>query len=486
MQPSIECGISASSSNLGKLGIEGALLAWIADYLSDRKQRVVIEGSYSDWTYIKSGVPQGSILGPLLFLIYTNDIVNNIESEIFLFADDTAILEPLSMGNLSIDKVNRDLERLSNWASQWLVQFNPTKTKYLIFSKKLERQQYQPLYLQNKELTEVETHKHLGLTLNNTLTWDTHVNKICTEASRRIASIKRLPNSITPLTKLHIYCTFIRPVLEYGNVIFDNCSAKVSEELESTQRQAAIAITRAYSHTTHTNLLKECGLQTLQDRRSIAKSILFFKIKKGKAPEYLEKLLPKEVGNTNYNLRNSHDVRLPRITKNYFLKSFLPSSIRAWNLLQENVRNIADVDTFKLSLHLRYGKLECYKPYLQGHTTNHIHLARIRMKLSGLNAHRKRHHFINFSTCPKCGAHKEDDIHFLLLCPAYAAHRLNLLAHLRRILPDHGGDLANLETRKTQKKITKILVNGTSNEIRDLEIFELVAKFIENTKRFEW
>ena len=137
---------------LKRLGIKGTLLTWIADYLSNRKQRVVNEGCYSDWTYIKSGVPQGSILGPLLFLIYTNDIVTSIESEIFLFADDTAILEPLSLGNLSIDKVNRDLERLSNWAKQWLVQFNPTKTKYLIFSKKIERQEYQPLYLQNNNL----------------------------------------------------------------------------------------------------------------------------------------------------------------------------------------------------------------------------------------------------------------------------------------------------------------------------------------------
>ena len=121
-------------------------------------------------------------------------------------------------------------------------------------------------------------------------------------------------------------------------------STKVSEELEATNRQAAIAVTRAYSHTTHTNLLMECGLQTRPDRHSIAKSILFFKKKKGKSPEYLEKLLPKEVDNTNYNIRNSQDIRLPRITKNHFLKSFLPSSIRAWNLLEENMRNIADVE----------------------------------------------------------------------------------------------------------------------------------------------
>ena len=471
---------------LQKLGIKGALLIWIADYLSNRKQRVVIEGCHSDWTYIKSGVPQGSILGPLLFLIYTNDIVNNIESEIFLFADDTAILEPLSLGNLSIDKVNRDLVRLSNWASQWLVQFNPTKTKYLIFSKKTERQQYQPLFLQNKQLTEVDSHKHLGLVLNNTLTWDNHINKICTEAGRRIASIKRLPNNITPLTKLHIYCTFIRPVLEYGNVIFDNCTNRVSDELESIQRQAALAITRAYSHTTHVNLLRECGLQTLKDRRSQAKSILFFKIKKGKAPEYLQDLIPQEVGTANYNLRNSQDIRLPKTNKNYFLKSFIPSSIKAWNDLSENVRNIAEVDSFKLSLSKIYGKLETYKPYLQGQTAGHIHLSRIRMKLSGLNSHRKRHHFIDFSTCPNCGARLEDETHFFLFCTAYAAARRDMLASLGHMLPQYGGPLAHLETRKNQKEIIKIIINGTQKEQVDFEIFDIISVYIINTNRFNW
>ena len=163
---------------LRQFGIRGILLMWIIDYLSDRKQRVVIDGEKSQWTYIKSGVPQGSIHGPLLFLIYTDDIVDRIQCDILLFADDTALLELLTDGNNSVQKINRDLDTLSNWASQWLVKFNPMKTKYLIFSKKIVPNQYNPIFLKGKEVTEVSTHKHLGLTFNNRMTWDDHIQKI--------------------------------------------------------------------------------------------------------------------------------------------------------------------------------------------------------------------------------------------------------------------------------------------------------------------
>ena len=470
---------------LRRIGIGGTLLAWITDYLSNRKQRVVIDGSHSDWTHIKSGVPQGSILGPLLFLIYTNDIVDNIESEILLFADDTAILEPLNQGNASIDKVNRDLQRLSDWASQWLVKFNPTKTKYLIFSKRLVRNDYGPLYLQNKELTEVSSHKHLGLVLNNTLTWNNHIRKVCTEAGKRVSSLKRLPSNITPFTKLHIYCSFIRPVLEYGSVIFDNCSAELASDIEAIQRQAAIAATRAYSHTTHTNILRECGLITLHSRRQMAKSILLFKIMNGKAPEYLQWLLPEQVGdNMNYNLRNSLNIRLPHITKNYFLKSFIPSSIRAWNKLSDDVKSITEVDTYKSTLSKIYGKLETYKPYLQGQSTGHVHLARIRMGLSGLNSHRNKYHFIDFKTCPNCGACNEDVRHYLFLCTAYIAPRLTMLAKLRLLLPQQRNLIDHLNTGKNQKTLSNLLIHGSKCPKIDVEVFDIVSKYIVDTNRF--
>ena len=167
---------------LKKKGITGRLLHWFVDYLSDRKQRVVIGGSKSEWIHIKAGVPQGSILGPLLFLIYVDDIIDNIACEILLFADDTSLLKVLNDPIQSIEEINRDLETLRTWSENWLVNFNPTKTKYMIFSKKISRVNYNSLYIGNTRLQEVPQHKQLGITFNNSLTWEHHITDVCKKA----------------------------------------------------------------------------------------------------------------------------------------------------------------------------------------------------------------------------------------------------------------------------------------------------------------
>ena len=114
---------------LASFGIEGSLLRWFKSYLSERVQRVVVNGQESNWIQTTAGVPQGSILGPLLFIIFINDIVDNLETSPFLFADDTSLMQPiLEPVADSFDKINRDLERLSEWAAQWRVTFNAKKT----------------------------------------------------------------------------------------------------------------------------------------------------------------------------------------------------------------------------------------------------------------------------------------------------------------------------------------------------------------------
>ena len=109
------------------LGIAGNLLKWLTNYLKDRLQRVVINGANSDWIKILAGVPQGSILGPLLFLIYVNDITLDIHSDIYLYADDTILMKILSDPIVDIQTINSDLDTLNYWAQQWAVSFSPTK-----------------------------------------------------------------------------------------------------------------------------------------------------------------------------------------------------------------------------------------------------------------------------------------------------------------------------------------------------------------------
>ena len=121
---------------LRRMGISGPLLDWFQSYLSQRFQRVATEGCASEFLEIKAGVPQGSIIGPLLFLIYINDIVDEIETNIRLFADDTTLHLVVDNPTRAADLLNSDLHKVHNWSKDWLVKFNPNKTEELVISRK--------------------------------------------------------------------------------------------------------------------------------------------------------------------------------------------------------------------------------------------------------------------------------------------------------------------------------------------------------------
>ena len=126
-------------AKLRSIGVNGSLLNWFITYLSCRKQRVIIEGVHSDWRNIEAGVPQGSVLGPLLFLIYINDLPDTISSRCFLFADDFFLLEKVQSPSVCTSKLNHDLTSISVWAKRWLVTMNESKTKSIVFSAKREK-----------------------------------------------------------------------------------------------------------------------------------------------------------------------------------------------------------------------------------------------------------------------------------------------------------------------------------------------------------
>ena len=131
---------------LRRMGITGSLLEWFSSYLDQRHQRVVLEGSFSDFKQINAGVPQGSILGPLLFLVFIDDIVNDIGSNVKLFADDTSLYLIVEDPVMTADLMDLDLDKIHQWANAWLVKFNPHKTEELIISRKNVHFSRFPLY----------------------------------------------------------------------------------------------------------------------------------------------------------------------------------------------------------------------------------------------------------------------------------------------------------------------------------------------------
>ena len=190
------------------------MLLWFQNYLSARKQRVILPGAVSDWTDIKAGVPQGSILGPLLFLLYINDIVNDINSSIRLFADDTSLFIIVDNPVTSAEQLNFDIRKVLLWADTWLVSFNVTKTEALLISRKINRPIHPPIYMNNQQITEINSHKHLGLYFSNDCSWHDHINYTVEKAWGRINVMRKLKFKLDRKALETIFIAFIRPLLE--------------------------------------------------------------------------------------------------------------------------------------------------------------------------------------------------------------------------------------------------------------------------------
>ena len=198
---------------LERAGITGALLGWFENYLDNRMQRVVIQGGTSSWGRVQTGVPQGSVLGPLLFLIYINDIVNIVRSPIRLFADDTTLFITVNDPAAATASLNSDLQEMERWSHQWLVTFNPSKTKTMIISKKIIPRTYPDIVFMNKTLEKDSEHKHLGLIIRSDLSWSSHINETTNKGMKMINILKHLQMRLSRKCLEILYVSFIRPIL---------------------------------------------------------------------------------------------------------------------------------------------------------------------------------------------------------------------------------------------------------------------------------
>jgi hypothetical protein len=454
-------------AKLKSAGISGELLNWFEDYLKDRKQRVVLPGATSTWKTIGAGVPQGSILGPLLFLIYINDLVKNIQSNIRLFADDTSLYIIVDNPVLSSITLQADIDTISSWAKTWLVTFNPTKSESMVISRKRLKPLHPPLVMNNEQIISISSHKHLGVYLSEDCKWHTHIDYIKTKAWSRVNVMRKLKFKLSRKTLEIIYTTFIRPILEYADVIWDNCTKGEKEELNKIQNEAARIATGTTKLVSIHNLQKEIGWETLQERRNKHKLVLLFKMKNNATPEYLSSILPPEIGQTvTYNLRNSNNIQIPEARTALYYNSFLPSALIQWNSLPLEARNLTSIDTFKNFLKKDMPKKNQYFHY--GKREAQVILSRLRTKCSNLNHDLFSKSIVDSPLC-SCGK-VENTYHFFFDCPNYDNQRLELF----NSLPPNC-DLT-LHT----------LLNGddTIEQTANKSIHDSVHKYINQTKRF--
>ena len=219
-------------------GIQNETLNWISAFLSNRTQTVVLDGESSDVAPVTSGVPQGTVLGPVLFLVYINDLPEYLKtSKLRLFADDSIIYKSIKSKE-DCDSLQEDLDAAAKWEEDWLMAFHPDKCTVLTASNKKNtiKKDY---ILHSHTLESVSAAKYLGITLQSDLKWNQHTNNIIGNANKSLGFLKRnLKTSITNI-KSQAYLALVRPKLEYACSVWNPHTAEQCNKLEMVQRQAA-------------------------------------------------------------------------------------------------------------------------------------------------------------------------------------------------------------------------------------------------------
>ena len=205
--------------------ISGELITLIKDFWSCRKQRVVLNGQHSSLADVKAGVPQGSILGPLLFLIYINDLPNGLNSfNAKLLADDTSLFSLVRNITDSANLLNSDLSKINEWALQWKMSFNPDPTKQaqeIIFSRKTSQRNHPGLMFNNSIVNVTSIHKHLGMIFDSKLSFDEHLKSVLKKISKTVGLLRKFQGILPRTSLITIYKLFARSHLDYGDIIYD-------------------------------------------------------------------------------------------------------------------------------------------------------------------------------------------------------------------------------------------------------------------------
>ena len=351
---------------LSSYGIKDPLLTWLTNFLTTRQMKVVLEGTQSEETHVDSGVPQGTVLGPLLFLIHINDLPTRVRSQVRLFADDCLLYRAIRNIKDHI-QLQEDLKALEDWAKDWGMRFNAKKCYILSINNKTNH-----FYtLNNTTLKQVTSNPYLGITISQDLKWTEHISKITSKASSMLGLLRRNLKSCPLQCKRTAYLSLVRSTLEYGATVWNPYKEEDVKRLEKVQRRGARFITGDYKSTTTgcvTKMLADNDLQSLQERRKHLRLALLFKVINNKIPALppTKFLTPKPPGRkvtaktykdhittnivSNHTHNNTIPYKIPQATTPQYKNSFFVKTVIDWNHLDNTTATSTNIETFRSRL----------------------------------------------------------------------------------------------------------------------------------------
>lgn len=337
---------------LKALGFKGIVLNWVKDYMNNRRQKVKYEEYVSRESHINVGIPQGSILGPLLFILYLNDISLIFETAKYhLFADDTIIyMSDTCILNL-IAKLNQMLENVSDWMEVNKLKLNVAKTKGMILGKKSYREIFLTNRLQLKlcgEIVEIVNEiKYLGIIIDNDLKFNKNIDYICKKVAKKIGVLCRVSWYLSIKTRKLVYNTIILPHFCYCSTVLYLANQESIGRLQKLQNRAMRTILGCNRYTRVDDMLETLGWLNIQQFLEYNVLVFIHKIRLGEEPEYLQNILKTFENVHDYDTRGRQNFVLQRVRTTAGQNSIFFKGISKYNSLNQAEKDTRSIISFR-------------------------------------------------------------------------------------------------------------------------------------------
>ncbi len=326
-------------------GIKGTTYAWFKSYIQNRKSICLMNGKKSHAREIRCGVPQGSNLGPILFLLYINDLPKCLETtKANLFADDTNLSCAGLDANEIETKLKRDLENVHSWLRCNKLTLNDSKTEFMIIGSRHHLTKFEDipeisLAIRDNNIKRVTNKKSLGFIIDDQLKWGIHIDAQCKKISKNIALLRRAKSFVPLHILIKMYNALVSPHLTYCSTIWNDGSNTILNKLSKLQRRAARVITGQSYDVRSTQILESLNWMPIEDILKKREIIMTFKALTNRLPDYVQNFFTR-CENSNYSLRsNNVKLSLPKPRTNFLKRSFSYRAAQGWNELSDEVTN---------------------------------------------------------------------------------------------------------------------------------------------------